>query len=372
MQRNMSLLAVMVIALALLGSACSGAMNALKAAQAAASEDASIEVSLDRIEDIDESMKQIDLILFQTPIQKDSEWVGKMAQLDNARANQYTGPLKQAGAYSLPKRNIPKIKVFRMHNEDILKEAAATEAEHPSVIAAFASIAGEDGSKVMDAYKGLNDLKKEIADLEAQKAIYEDQEGKDAEIADLEKKIEAKEAEISPKEDALFVSVEALGAVKPNQDNQALAKTLFKVFQHVAVMELEAATTAAIVIVQVPLAVPNVPTEMQNLAMRWVQEMIQEVKGTVGDLASIKPEIAMVDGSPTIKLAGLEDADLASLPDRLTERVVKFYDQATSAPGRAVSIAGQAEFHAKFLVAIAKALANMAGETFNETANFAL
>jgi len=372
MQRNTSLVAIMIIALALLGSACSGAMNALKAAQAAASEDASIEVSLDRIEDIDESMKQIDTILFQTPVQTDSAWVGQLAQLDNARANQYTGALKQAGAYSLPKRNIPKIKVFRLHNADILKEAASAEAEHPSVMAAFASISGEKGNKIMEAYKGLGDLKKSIAELEAQRAIYADQEGKDAELVDLDKQIAAKEAEVDPAEEALFKTVEELGAVKASADNQQLAKTLFKVFQHVAVMELEAATTATIVALQVPLAVPNVPTEMQNLATRWVGEMVQEITGTAGDLANIKPEIAMVDGSPTIKLSGLDDANLADLPNRLTERVVRFYDQATGAPGRVVSIAGQASFQAKFLVSIAQALANMAGETFNDGANFAL
>lgn len=364
-------LGLLLVALAFFGFGCAGAMSSMKAIQAAANEEPSIEVSLDRIEDIDEGMKQVEVLLFQVPVQTDSEWVGQLAGLDQGKAGQYTSLARQSGAYSLPNRALPKIKIFRMHNAEILKTAQGQTAEHESVFSALASISGESGTKVMSSYRDLNAVKKEIADMETQKGLLEDAGGKEAEVAELEKAIEAKEASIEAKEDELFKNVEALGAVKLSPETLPLAKTLLKVFQHTAQMELESVTTAAIVVIQTPRAVPGIPGELSNLSQRWLSEMVAEVKGTASgfDVSKIKPEIDLSNGV-SVKLTGLDDEALTGLPDRLTSKVTTFYDQVTGAPGRALSISSQAEFHSKFLLSLGKALANMAGETFSENTGF--
>jgi hypothetical protein len=383
-----TLLGAMVAVTMVCAGCAGGVMSSIKAMQTSYNEQASVEVCLDRLEDIDEGLKQVDTILLETPFDADSKWVDELVDLDQGKADAYRTPLKQSGAYSLPGREVAPLKVFRLHNEKILGALEpSTKAKHPSVMAALASISGEQGTLTVEKYDVVKGLNANIAALKERQATLELEADADgtaeprkveiaAEIEAIDTEIEGIDLKVEPAEQELFAAIEGLGASKLEAADLNTAMALFKVIGHVARMELEAVTSAATVVIQAPMAIPGLPGELQNLAMRWLDEMVKELGATAKDVSlDIKypTDVANMSADQMgIEITGLDGVDVDSLQDRLLGRVFKFYDQAVGSPGRAVSIAGRAEFQAKFLVALSEAVANLAGATFEEAPGFEL
>ena len=152
------------------------------------------------------------------------------------------------------------------------------------------------------------------------------------------------------------------------------AKNIYKVLEHAALMEVESLVMSIVVGIQTVQALPNLPGELQGLAMRWVQETINDVTGSAKEAINVTPKLDIGAEGVSIGFEGLDPDkfDVDKITDRMIGRVTKFYDDAVNAPGRISSISSKVTFQVEFLAALTQSFANLAGTTFSETPKFAV
>ena len=361
------------------GGGGGGVMQQMKALRASASETASIQVCLDRIEDIDVGLQQVDRLLFKTPLQADSEWVKALGTLDQPTVVTLTQTAKTAEPYDVPGRNVPLLKVLRLHTASVL-DAHPKKAKFASLAAALADLAGPAGTEIVKSYGALDRLHVQVGALKGGIAALKAEADKDtttearkaaipAAIETLQKSIDTAELEIGPAEEKLLASVNALGQLKPPPEKLPLAQAVMAVTQRAASIEIESGLLAARVSIQTVTSLPHVPGELQVLAQRWLNEAVQDAVGQAKSAVAFKPKIEIglqgislgIEGGDTSKL------DLGGVKDRLKAKVVKFYDQATGAPGAISSISEKVGFQARFLTALGTSMATMTGAEFMDS-----
>jgi hypothetical protein len=372
----------LVLTFGLFTTGCGGMMNSIKSAQMAMSEPASLEVSVDRIEDIYQGLLQVDQLLFRTPIDENSAWVQELAGISQPAANAFLSAQRASGPYSVPKRNVPGIKVYRLHTQGVLERAAGSEARFPSVIDALGALAGAKGLELGTAYRewsaervNLELMRTKIDELEDEgdrKGTTDARKTEiEAETATIEAAMEGAETQLDTRKAALSASAAQLGAVRPAADQVKLAGNVFLVLQHIARIELESATAATMVVIQAPQAIPGLPGELTELAKRWLKEMVTEIQGVGAQFdPSRSLKIGFSKSGVELNVEGLPNS--AELSDRLFSRVSRFYNQVMSAPGRASDIAGLVGFQAEILSSLATGFAAGIGREFVETAGFVI
>lgn len=356
-----------------------GVMQQVAAVRASASESASVQVCLDRIEDLSVGLDQVDRLLFKMPVEADAAWVRDLTALDQGKVDTVTRAIRAVEPYNQPGRAVPMLKIMRLHTAGVLDAHKKTKAQHASVAAALTELAGPAGQAVLASHELVEALTAKAAELKGKLAALDVEADAEttpearkaaipAEEKALEAQIEALEAEITPAEDKLIAAVEALGQIKPPPEKLPLAKTVFQVTQHAAVMEVESGVLAATASIQTVTAIPKLPVELQALAQRWLNEALTELGGQAQAAMSITPKIEIgLDGvSVGLEGGGLDKLDLGGVKDRLLGKVGKFYDQAVAAPGAVSTVAEKVGFQSRFLVALGGAMASMAGAQFVE------
>ena len=383
----------MMVALATLacfGIGCSGGMRMINATRNAytltSNEQASIEVCLDRIGDIDASLTQVNALLFETPISSDAASIKALTEVPPERIKSYTDAIKKEGAYSLPNRQVPNLKIYVLHNKEAIPAAKnISNAKYKSLMVGVADLGGEKGVMVTDQYVEVKKINDKIAELEGQVGLLESEADEDAtdearkeaikrEIETIEASITTAEAEVDPAETALFKSIADLGTGTVDSKKLDDAKNIYKVLEHAALMEVESLVMSIVVGIQTVQALPNLPGELQGLAMRWVQETINDVTGSAKEAINVTPKLDIGAEGVSIGFEGLDPDkfDVDKITDRMIGRVTKFYDDAVNAPGRISSISSKVTFQVEFLAALTQSFANLAGTTFSETPKFAV
>jgi hypothetical protein len=364
---------------------CSTFTQMAKGGMAAFNEQPSMEVSLDRLEDLDEGLKQVNALMFETPIDEESAWVEELEGVSQPISNQIVQAQRQAGPYSLPNRSVPTLKVYRVHTQNILTSAKTQKAKYGNFVEALNAVVGDEGKSVTESYKQLSDANLRIGQMDLQVAALEEEEDRDGttearkleiakEIEGLKVQIDDEDKKLDPLEEQLFSSISNLGSKGVDKVNVPLGQKLFKVLQHSARLELASGETAALVLVQAPRAIPGLPGELQGLAQRWFQETLTDVKGEAAQATQISPDMFKLDFSNGIglKVEGYEGPEFQPVLDRLLEKVTRFYDLSVGAPGRVASVSRSVNFQAKFLVALTEGLGKLVGTTFVEQAGFTI
>ena len=106
--------------------------------------------------------------------------------------------------------------------------------------------------------------------------------------------------------------------------------------------------------------------ELQVLAQRWLNEAVQDAVGQAKSAVAFKPkiEIGLQGISLGIEVGDTSKLDLGGVKTRRLAKMVKFYDQATGAPGAISSISEKVGFQARFLTALGTSMATMTGAEF--------
>jgi hypothetical protein len=354
-------------------------MQQVAAVRATAAESASVQVCLDRIEDLSVGLEQVDRLMFRMPIEADAAWVRDLTALDQPKVDTVTRAVRAVEPYNQPGRAVPLLKVMRLHTAGVLDAHKKVKAKFPSVAAALTELAGPAGREVLAAHELVEALTAKSAELKGKLAALEVEADAEttpearkaaipAEEKALEAQVEALEAELTPAEDKLIASVEALGQIKPAPDKLPLAKAVFQVTQHAALMQVQSGVLAATASIQTVTAIPKLPVELQALAQRWLNEALTELGGQAEAAMNITPKIEIgLDGvSLGFEGGGLDRIDLGKIKDTLFGKVGKFYDQAVAAPGAVSTVAEKVGFQSRFLVALGGAMASMAGTQFVE------
>jgi|GEM_PF-2428076 len=137
---------VLLLSTALLGG-CGYTQN-VRAYRAYAYESPSLEVALDRTEDLAVALELVDQLLTQTPFSPGDEWVNKLP-LTDSRAKQIREDLRQKPPYDASAGyEIPVIKVYRVHLEQVL--AGAKGGTKYASLLEGAGALGADSGKLKD------------------------------------------------------------------------------------------------------------------------------------------------------------------------------------------------------------------------------
>ncbi|MEO1270582.1 MAG: hypothetical protein AAFX99_21035, partial [Myxococcota bacterium] len=255
---------------------CSGGMRMIKATQDAVSlttsEQASIEVSLDRIADIDTSLAQVNTLLFETPISSDEASIERLTNVPSKSIQKYTQTVKAEGPYSQPNRQVPNLKIYVLHNAETLPAARSiSNARYKTLMAGVADLGGADGKVIADRYKEVKTLKNQIADFEGQISLLETEAGKESldearkeaiarEVSLLKASIDAAEEKVAPQEKELFDAITKLGNSGVVETNKlGVATNIYKMLEHAALMEVESLVMSIVVGIQTVQALPNLP-----------------------------------------------------------------------------------------------------------------
>lgn len=359
------------------GGGAGGVMQTFSALKATAAETASIQVCLDRIEDLDAGLDLVYRLMFKTPVDAEAPWVGKLATLDQPAVASLTQKVKAEEPYNQPGRNVPMLKVLRLHTAALLDENKARKAKYGSVANALAAVAGPSGGDILKGYTELDGLHAQVGVLKGKLAALDVEEDAEtttperkaaipAEKEALEKAVEAQELAIGPAEDKLIAAVDALGQLKPTPEQLPLTLAIFKVTQRAADLEIESGLLAATTSIQTVTAIPRLPMELQALAQRWLSEAVSELGGQAKDALNLTPkiEIGLEGISLGLEGPGLGALDVGKVKDTLFGKVKKFYGQATAAPGAVSAVKEKVGFQARFLTSLGTSLASMAGAQF--------
>ena len=126
----------------LLVGGCGYTQN-VRAYRAYAYESPSLDVALDRTEDLSAALELVDRLLLQTPVSPGDAWLGKLA-LTDGEAKKIREELRQKPPYdSNASYEIPVIKIYRVHLERVLEEAKSGGSEYPSLLDAVGALGSD-------------------------------------------------------------------------------------------------------------------------------------------------------------------------------------------------------------------------------------
>lgn len=144
----------------------------VRAYRAYAYESPSLDVALDRTEDLAASLELIDQLLTRTPLSPEDAWVGRLALSDEG-ARAIRAELRQKPPYDANNSyEIPVVKVYRVHLERVLEEAKSGGSKYPSLLDAVGALGG--GSNNFKAHWAAYYEKRqslEVAEAAYQKAM---------------------------------------------------------------------------------------------------------------------------------------------------------------------------------------------------------
>ncbi|HQP33897.1 MAG TPA: hypothetical protein PLI95_01915 [Polyangiaceae bacterium] len=203
-----------ILAAALLG--CGATAYNVRAYRAYTYEEAKLHVAIDRAEDLAVTAALLNRILIETPYTPGAEWIGKLP-LTDAEANRIRSQLRSRAPYDNTDYNIPLVKVYRVHLEEVLEQAPKP--------AARGSSAGAEGERAQepgdDAGTGEGGAVAEGADADADAGAPAQEQKPAGEFAS----IFAAMASLTPKGESLVRDWDAAAGMREELEKLEAKKT---------------------------------------------------------------------------------------------------------------------------------------------------
>jgi hypothetical protein len=368
-----------------LACGCGGGGKSLAVAAVRAKDEApSVEVCLDRLEDIRILEMQLDDFVFRTPVGPGAPWVERIKAIPADRAAAIGLEARSRPPYDLPGSSVSASKVYVLYNEQVLAEAAAYAGQHMSFMDGLAALGVPEAGKIRNKYDGVKANQIDIAGtkgtiegLEAELELDDTPERKKqaipGQLEALEQQLEALEERNRTAEEALYAEVEAMKARGPvAPDAQPLAAALFYVAQHAARMEEETMVTSRLAMIQIGRAMPNLPQELQSMATRILGSVVQELGQNADAARSAQLSVSLAGGQLAISVSGLAKVDPGAVQQSLMRRLTIIRDQVTAAPTTAAKNGAMAEFEHAFFKSLAEALGVLSGNVYTPAAELPL
>ncbi len=138
----------------------------VRAYRAYAYESPSLDVALDRTDDLAAALELVDRLLTQTPLSPGDAWLGKLA-LTDAEAKKIREELRQKPPYDASASyEIPVVKIYRIHLERVLEEAKSGGSDYPSLLDAVGAL-GSDSKDFKTHWRDLQDKTQIFLDADA-------------------------------------------------------------------------------------------------------------------------------------------------------------------------------------------------------------
>lgn len=271
-----------LLVLSLLGLSTVGC-TAMQSLVVLASEKPSMEVSLERLYEVEKAADVTKFYIKEAAIGKDSLYPAEIGKLPENYEKDYYDKLHCSGVYAMPKRFILPVRLYAQRLEEL---KVAITGEYPNFFEAFKALTGENGTKVRIAYESWMGNVTKIAEndgkVEGLKAVNklketkpEDKKTNSDEIVKINADTKIQKEQSKAKFKELLKEVELLGQDKSivnTVDKMKLAINLQTVSTHVARVQDLASMSVFAALVQFGRAAPDAPTEMQELLKRLVKE----------------------------------------------------------------------------------------------------
>jgi hypothetical protein len=261
------------IAIVVLTAACAPAATNVRAVRAYAREDPTLKVTLDRVEDLAQTLALVDTILAGTSYTPGDHWPRRLP-LRDAEFRARRDAIKERHPYDTGEFEVPVLKVYREHVEAVLVEDGPPNERgmYPSILDAVAGLVPRTPairahwSAFRAATEALAGEKERTAKIEETFAAL-DEDAKRAragELSDARAKLAAAEATLARAKDDLARDAELLAADAELDDGgrQQTARDAFAVLSVAFRIELEALALAPIVAVQSIRATLGAPREI--------------------------------------------------------------------------------------------------------------
>lgn len=296
-----------------LGTTGCGVMSALVNPKAgwALQEPAPMSVILRRAEVANAVAHNVERLLGETGVNPKSKWTPKLA----LKKEEAEALLKEIGNDPIYVTEPPqKLRVIAAEVwADKLAAICSNENKQPSLIAAV-------GEELAAAYADVAGQSREIGKLKAARAEEEKElEKKDISASDKEEheKKKAKITEdIAAAEQAYRPKVEALLSKIRDEAGKTDGETKKNI--GIAVLNLRRAANDAklansVALLRYPLAMPNMPQEMQTSAKRIAADVVEDKTGHRPTFDGFKPDVKLEGGSVQLSLNGIPVDKLGGL-----------------------------------------------------------
>ncbi|MEO7093687.1 MAG: hypothetical protein ABI175_10580, partial [Polyangiales bacterium] len=316
---------------------CSVTQN-VRAYRAYAHEDASIRVSLDRVEDLARTLELVDRILVGTPYTPGDLWVRRLP-LRDADARVIKAELKEKAPYSSGDFEVPVLKIYRYYLETVFKEYAPPpeKAMYPSILDAVSGlvpraplvkqhwVAYRDATDALGvAIQQHQQLQDELAGQSEEERtkrsgeVYEKQRAVSGAVA----AVEASKRDIS-RDAELMASDAQLGS----EDRAQVAREALTALSVCFRLELEALALAPIIAIQTVRAVPNAP---KDIVTQPTLKSVRQVWQLPAFISSVKEriqrQIPLLEGITTILAKALktdvDDSPGFELQESVVDQIV--------------------------------------------------
>jgi hypothetical protein len=245
---KLALVFVVALVFALGLSGC--ATTNVRALRAYANEDPQLVVALDRLDDVAEVLRLLDVALMEVPYSPGDAWVGKLA-LDDVRAGQLMAVVRSRPPYDDRDFHVPVMRLYRLHLAEVIHQERmrkrAEPADYPSLMAALRDLhQGHDIAALWRAYEDANErlVAAELA-VETVKGEYSvDRIYSSApppEYIEAKDEVDAAEDDVEQASARLTAAVDALRSVQLNRgQRKAIARDTLTAFSVVLRNDLEA------------------------------------------------------------------------------------------------------------------------------------
>ena len=257
-----------------LGGCGFGNIRNVRAFRTYANEDASIAVSVDRVEDIAEALTMVDRLLTATPYSPGDAWVKHLA-LTDVEAERIRTKVKESAPYAAGEHQVPVVKLYRLHLAQVLAEAEAAhsgDAKYASVIEGMATLSPA-ASELGTQWKTLDTARKTHEESAARKDAVEAEAARSGRLAsgspvppdvvaaraaesDAEKAFEAAQKTVQ----GTVLSI--VGAKELSGDRAKIARDALEVSSVAFRVDLESLALIPIVIIQTSRSLPSAPRDL--------------------------------------------------------------------------------------------------------------
>ena len=165
MSRRIVYLCIAVSATA--ASACGGGGKYVAVAEArAADERPSVEVALDRLEDVRVLGQQLDDLASRTPIGPGAPWAARLDAIPIDRAAALVEQARSRAPYDLVGTRVATSKIYVLYNDEVLSSAAEYTSDQASLMDAIGTLGAGGSGKIMNKYEAVKTGRAEMAEIE--------------------------------------------------------------------------------------------------------------------------------------------------------------------------------------------------------------
>jgi hypothetical protein len=314
---------------------CAGPGNNVRAIRAYAHEDASLKVSIDRIEDLGRTLELVDRILSDTSYTPGDFWTRRLP-LSNSQAVEIKDYLKTRYPYNQGEYEVPILKVYRVHIENVMSEYAPPPEKgmYPSLLDAVAALSPR-GQAIRNNWTLYKDATAQLGDAaEAEERIKDEiaaiksEDGRRArdpefaaarlKVAEARKKVEDSQAMLSRDAQNL-----AADAKLDTAQKQQIARDAVAVLSVVLRVEMEALALIPVVAIQTVRAIPTAPKDMLNKPHLKILKQVWQLPMYLGGLSErFRRQIAALEVMTTV-MAKATQQSLGDTPGfALSESIV--------------------------------------------------